>query len=457
MWSKEFQASGGSLAVDWEGNLIVMTRATADIDLGSGNIGPLGTSTTPDLVVAKLDTRGDPIWARRYFAAGSYADLAVDAHGNVWVTGALGEATDFGGGYIDPAADGYANYLLELDPNGRHLFSSGMGVSFSLHAAPDGGMLLVQAPTTGATPDDVPFLTVEPRPPDFGLVGVDSLAARLGPSREQLWTRRPSRLNISLPEGVSETADNLAFWDAVWRPDGSVDLFGSVWREYPSVDLTTTSEGYLTLENVDANGQSTSLRELAENLFSTGQFRGLRGLTEYLFSGALRAQDSSGALISAGVFTGTVEFGGAPLTSTPSRPIVNGPPAGDLYLVKFDATLAHVWSRSFGGADVEGWSALAVDSSNNILVTGSFDGVLDLGGGELSAVPGMYYGNRASDIFVAKLDAFGGHVCSRSFGDSKNQAGGTIAVDHDGNSFVLGHALSGNLSENRMFLKKLAP
>ncbi|MBI4705509.1 MAG: hypothetical protein HY744_30820 [Deltaproteobacteria bacterium] len=90
---------------------------------------------------------------------------------------------------------------------------------------------------------------------------------------------------------------------------------------------------------------------------------------------------------------------------------------------------AQLWSKAFGGASI-GYS-VAVDGSGSALVTGSFDGTVDFGGGPLTSAGGY-------DIFVAKLDNAGGHLWSKSFGDASGQGGWAIAADGSGNVLVTG-------------------
>lgn len=58
------------------------------------------------------------------------------------------------------------------------------------------------------------------------------------------------------------------------------------------------------------------------------------------------AVDLDDNLVSTGYFSGTVDFGGGPLT-------VNGP-FGDAYVASVDADGQHRWSRAFGGAGLVG-------------------------------------------------------------------------------------------------------
>ena len=138
------------------------------------------------------------------------------------------------------------------------------------------------------------------------------------------------------------------------------------------------------------------------------------------------AVDALGNCYVTGAYEGVADFGGGSLTNTsPSS-------YADAFLVKYDAAGTLVWARSAGvtQATDEG-TAVAVDSTGNVLVTGrsvltSFAGVAVVNSGR---------------IFVAKYTSAGAPVWARKAGSYSggNQDTGTgIAADSAGNVFVTG-------------------
>jgi hypothetical protein len=88
------------------------------------------------------------------------------------------------------------------------------------------------------------------------------------------------------------------------------------------------------------------------------------------------ALDSLGNSLLTGVLTGTMDFGGGPLTSRGGA---------DVFVVKLAPGGEHVFSRRFGDAsELQSGQAIAFDRWNNVLLGGVFEGTLDFGGGELS-------------------------------------------------------------------------
>jgi hypothetical protein len=134
------------------------------------------------------------------------------------------------------------------------------------------------------------------------------------------------------------------------------------------------------------------------------------------------AVDSQGNVIITGFFFGTVDFGGGLLTSAG---------ATDIYVAKFDASGAHLWSKRYGNVSGQESFAVAVDTSDNIVIAGTLKGTIDFGGGNLSSA-GL------GDAFVAKLGPAGAHVWSKRFGDAGDQTGAGVSVDAAGNVFAVG-------------------
>lgn len=135
------------------------------------------------------------------------------------------------------------------------------------------------------------------------------------------------------------------------------------------------------------------------------------------------AVDRSGNVILVGYFGDGVDFGGGPLLSA------GGP---DIFVAKFDPTGKHLWSQRFGDSGEQYGYGVAIDGANHIVLVGHFDGAVDFGGGPLESAGGL-------DIFVAKLDPEGKHVFSERFGDAEFQYGYDVAVDGAGHIYFTGN------------------
>jgi hypothetical protein len=135
--------------------------------------------------------------------------------------------------------------------------------------------------------------------------------------------------------------------------------------------------------------------------------------------------DSSGNVYLTGIFRGSVNFGGGPLTAA-------GQFFVDIYLAKLSSDGNHVWSKRFGDDNVQNARGLAIDTAGNVLLTGFFQNDVNFGGATLTSA-GLY------DIFLAKFNSDGMHLWSRRFGDAgADQNGKAVAVDSMGNVYLAG-------------------
>src|SRR5438067_1860242 len=140
-------------------------------------------------------------------------------------------------------------------------------------------------------------------------------------------------------------------------------------------------------------------------------------------TGRAVAVDGNGNVLVTGKFSGTVDFGTGPLTSAG---------ADDVFLAKYTAAGDHVWSRRFGSAlATHAGNGVACDGSGNVLVTGSFESSIDLGGGWARSFA-------HKDVFVAKYSPAGAYLWSRLAGGIYDDAGRGIAVDASGQVAVTG-------------------
>jgi hypothetical protein len=137
--------------------------------------------------------------------------------------------------------------------------------------------------------------------------------------------------------------------------------------------------------------------------------------------GSSIAVDPSGNLILAGVFAGTVNFGGGPVTA----------PTGDLFLAKFGNGGSHQWSKAFGSPSSLTAPAVALDSAGSAYMDGAFQGSVDFGSGQLVSKGGW-------DIFATRQDANGDTGWSLAAGDAGYQATKNVVVDKDGNCILAG-------------------
>lgn len=91
-----------------------------------------------------------------------------------------------------------------------------------------------------------------------------------------------------------------------------------------------------------------------------------------------------------------------------------------------------VWNANFGDSDVQYGIRVDTDGSGNVLLTGTYRGSVDFGGGPLVSAGG------GKDVFLAKFDAAGNHLWSGGFGDWWDDVGYGVTVDATDNVIVTG-------------------
>ncbi|KYF82239.1 hypothetical protein BE17_14220 [Sorangium cellulosum] len=163
------------------------------------------------------------------------------------------------------------------------------------------------------------------------------------------------------------------------------------------------------------------------------------------------ASDAAGNTYVIGSFSGTVDFGAGPLTSTGFE---------DVFLLKFDPSGALIWSKRFGTLHRELGGAVAVDVNGDVVIAGRYDAGPFA---ESAGSSGLRFGGcplfgpvSYSAIFAVKLDADGNHVWSTGFdpspgGDSPGYFVHQIALDALGDVYIAYEVRQG------MALMKLDP
>jgi hypothetical protein len=160
------------------------------------------------------------------------------------------------------------------------------------------------------------------------------------------------------------------------------------------------------------------------------------------------AMDGNGNVLLTGTILGTVNFGGADLVGAGS----------DVFLAKFNSAGVHQWSQRFGDSDGQNGGSVVTDGSDNVLLTGGFSGTVNFGGADLVGM--------GSDVFLAKFNSAGVHQWSQRFGDSYHQFGHSVATDGSDNVLLTGGFIGtidfggGNLASGGfydIFVAKLTP
>ena len=136
------------------------------------------------------------------------------------------------------------------------------------------------------------------------------------------------------------------------------------------------------------------------------------------------AIDSNDNIYLTGNFRGTVDFGGGDVSSNPSTNAY-------IFLVKFNSSGVFQWVYTAGGTGVDDVRSLALDSSDNPYITGSFQSTVNFGGGNTTAA-------NTNDLFILKLNSSGAYQSIYTSNIDTSQKAKGLFIDSSGNVYATG-------------------
>ena len=338
----ELQGAGlnvSSSAIGADGSLHVTGTLTGGVDFDPGpGVSKLFNSFSKGAIfVAKYSQEGALLWAKSYDAiSASYSHasnaLAVDAQGNVYITGDLFGAMDFNGtapgGLVSGSTGNTEAFVLKLDANGDYQWVNGLGSSGSdrgtaLAVGPDGSVYMggtyysfqnisgVKTVTTirsgaGATLATLPYVA-----------GSNPFVVKFKADGSLAWAKPAATSNSGDP-----SVEQLTL-----TPDGDVFVSGYAFRM--SVDGFTKTSAYPTdyrdgyLWVVGSDGTTKALAGLGAVASSS---KGVESTTAI-------ASDAAGNVYIGGHFAGP----SADLDPTAGEQIFSSPDYLSGYLIKLNA------------------------------------------------------------------------------------------------------------------------
>lgn len=343
---------------DASGDLYVTGHFSNRMSLGGGTFSNEGSATT---FVAKVNSSGNAIWVNRLGGTGA-ASLALDASGNVYLTGSFQGTSWFGSTNLT-SAGGNDVFVAKLDGLGNVTWAKrfgGAGEDIAVGLALDGSG---NVHATGSFYGTAGFGGVNLA----SAGGADAYLAKLDGFGDVIWSRRFG--------GTGEDIAASLMLDGSGNAHVTGSFFGTA--GFGGINLTSAGGQDVYVVKLDGSGNVTWAKRF--------------GGTAYDKAAGLEL-DGSGHVYVAGHIQGTAGFGGVNLTSAGST---------DAYVAKLDGSGNVTWAKRFGGTNVDEAVGLALDVNGNIYVAGRFAQTTNFGEFNLSASAGSW------DFYVAKLDGFG--------------------------------------------------
>lgn len=401
LWSKRYGNANSDqhvhgIAFDAKGNALLTGQLAGTVDFGKGPVE--GT-----LFIAKVDESGNTLLSRG-IAGGIGRSITSDTMNSMIVTGTFIGPIDFGGGIIE-GSNSETIFLTKLDADGNHMFSKKV------------------APTAWAFPLDMAtdaqnnifICGYFHGPADFGggpLVsgnGNDAFLAKFDSNGNYVYA-----LHLGAMQNQHVAVDGVGNAVIVGGFSGTVD-FGDT-------PLTASQSGDMFVARVSPTG-----KVLYAKNFGPGINIGSSAIMAYAPGDLSVAADSTGNVIIAGGYSGSISFGGSTLTSMGNK---------DIFVAKLDPMGEHVWSKSFGSAGDQVAGAVAVDAFGNPVMAGIFTGSLDfMGAGK------FLFAGANQEVFATKLDTDGNVLWVAGSGGTSKKFDTGVAVSKAGDVLVSGSFL----------------
>ncbi len=402
-WAKKIPVGFGDMSVDKSGNVYSTGSFVGSVDLDPGPGSSIVTSSGGGsyFFVNKLDSSGNFVWGK---SIGAWAAscmggcIVVDTLSNIYLAGGYGPVSsvpinmdfDPGPGTYILSSNGQADvFMLKLDAAGTFVWAKSFGGIFnetphSMHSSPNGELYLTGTfeGTCDLNPDPGSYFVTSTGQSSPFVSRFDSLG-------NFLWGKS---FEGGIPSSINSDSTENTYVSGYFV--GSPDF----------------DPGPNTYTIASSGGYDVFILKLSPS----GNFKWARtvGGSGHDQSACSRI-DKYGSLITAGSFSGTVDF-------DPGFTISNQSSTGwyDTFLLKLDSSGNYVYAKTLSGQDSASATfpeSFAVNSMNEIYIAGDLSKTADFD-------PGYFQYNSTSngayDVFILKLGP-----CKLSFGrDSIIQA-----------------------------------
>lgn len=413
-WAEQIGGPDGSIvstgiSVDSAGNSYTVGSFTGSAEFGTTSLTSSGDN---DIILVKTTASGAVAWARQ--AGGALSDLgegvAVDASGNVFITGSFQGTVDFGGQSL-VSFGGPDIFLAKYSSSGTLVWAQsagGTGGNRSRAVTVDAaGNAYITGTFAGQAVFDGTSMS--------SIGGHDVFVAAYDPSGSLLWAVRGG--------GWSPWGEDAGRAIAV-DDSGDVYIAGSFY------DMADFGPARLFAQGVD----DMFVAKLSAST-RTWQWAAAGGGWGYDKATQLRV-DSAGDVIVAGTFEGAAFFNNVMLLGEYEGA------AGwdeDYFLAKYSSSGSLAWVQRSAGFGIYGGHGLALDESDNIYFAGTYFGSATVGDKWLSSAG---YDN----VYLARFVPSGEFESVIAIPGSYMVNAGSMAVQPNGTIYLTGWFQGGTVS-----------
>jgi hypothetical protein len=407
-------SSINDIEVDPSGNVYIIGSFSGSVDFDPGPGTDIRIGDWNDVFLQKYNSSGTLQWTRAF--GGTSNDhgyrIELDASNNIYTLGQFGATVDFnpGTGITSVTSAGSLDvFVQKFSTNGTFQWVKtfgGIDADLPCDFKRDlSGNLLITGYFNG-TADFNPGVATANK---TALGYSDAYVLKLNSNGDFLWVATMGGLGTDYGEKISI--------------DGSGNVY-SIGKFTQTVDLDP---------GVGTSNFTASTEDLyIQKLNSSGVFQWAKTI-----SGASGILNPCGMTVKSGFiylsagFTNTIDF-------DPGSGVVNHVSNGnsDIVILKLNDNGNYTWSVSIGGLGGEFPYGFNVNTANEVIITGMFDGTVDFdpGIGTTNLIS-----NGLSDIFCIKLGVSGNLSWATSFGGTNNEWGHTIISGTNGAIYLAGN------------------
>ncbi|OJJ15937.1 hypothetical protein BKI52_37090 [marine bacterium AO1-C] len=422
MGGTDFDAAN-DIAVDASGNVYVVGnfRSTnVDFDPSTGNTANL-TADVIDIFIAKYTKNGDYLWA--HTIGGTNIDdglnIAVDANGNVYITGIFSGTVDF-----DPSAGGIANlndsdgtgFFAKYDTNGNYVWAHNIGTRSNGIAVDASNNVYVIGNFFGT----LDFDPSAGNTANLTASSIDIFFAKYDTDGNYVWAHKIGGAGFDFKNGYGIVVDGSGNVYITGDFGGSdVDFDPSVGG---TANLSSNGGTDIFFAKYDSNGNYLWAHSIGGTASDGGVVITLDGSSNVYITGSFSSSN--------------VDFD--PSAGGTTNLSSNG--SLDIFFAKYDSNGNYVWARSIGGTNKDADRGMTVDGSGNVYITGYFQG-FNVDFDPSAGGTALLSANRStsSSIYVAKYNSNGEYIWAYEIGGDDSNNGAGIVLDEQENVVFTGH------------------